>query len=86
MEFRGQAEVASKLLMEGRATISPASVHGHDAYVVSGEHELDLLDDGQLLRFTSRGLAVLWSDGTVTLRLETGLPRAAALALADGTS
>jgi len=86
MEFRGEAEVAAKLLLEGQATLSPAHVDGHDAYVVTGEHELDLLVDGEVRRFTSRARAVLWSDGRVALRLETGLPRGPALALADRTT
>jgi hypothetical protein len=82
MEFRGEASIASKLLFEGHARLGTAFVDGHDAYVVTGEHELDLLIDGKIRRFTSTARAILWNDGTLTLRLETALPRGPALALA----
>ena len=86
MEFRGEASIASKLLFEGHARLSPAFVHGHDAYVVTGEHELDLLVDGKVRRFTSTARAILWNEGDLTIRLETALPRGLALVLARRTS
>jgi hypothetical protein len=83
MEFRGQADIATKTLIEGHARLSSALVNGHAAYVITGEHELDLLTNSGMRRFTSDAVAVLWNEGEIAVRLETGLGRDGALAIAS---
>ncbi|HEY7399718.1 MAG TPA: hypothetical protein VH989_02350 [Actinomycetota bacterium] len=73
MEFRGQANVASKILGEGSTTIVPTSVGDLDATFITGPHELDLLDGGRVRRFVVRGTVVLWNEGELAFRLETDL-------------
>jgi hypothetical protein len=84
MEFEGHADVATKTMLEGQARISPASVNGDAAWVISGEHALDLLIDGTITRLPSTAVTVLWNHGPIAFRLETGLDRRDLLHLASG--
>lgn len=87
-EFRGTLEPGyfQKVLGPG-TTIETVRVRGTTGWWVSGApHEFVYVDaDGQPV-FDSRrivGDTLMWSDGTITFRLESGLDRAAAIALAD---
>lgn len=87
-EFRGTLEPGyfQKVLGPG-TTIETVRVRGTTGWWVSGApHEFVYVDaDGRPV-FDSRrivGDTLMWSDGTITYRLESGLDRAAAVALAD---
>lgn len=87
-EFRGTLEPGyfQKVLGPG-TTIEAVRVRGTTGWWVSGApHEFVYVDaDGQPV-FDSRrivGDTLMWSDGTITYRLESGLDRAAAIALAE---
>ena len=87
-EFRGTLEPGyfEKILGPG-TTIEPVRVRGTAGWWVSGApHEFVYVDaDGQPA-FDSRrivGDTLMWSDGTITFRLESGLDRAVAIALAE---
>ncbi|HUQ79042.1 MAG TPA: hypothetical protein VM427_09275 [Patescibacteria group bacterium] len=86
-EFRGTLEPGyfQKVLGPG-TTIEAVRVRGTTGWWISGApHEFVYVDaDGRPV-FDSRrnvGDTLMWSDGTVTYRLESGLDRAAAIALA----
>jgi hypothetical protein len=84
MEFHGEAAVASKVLWGGSGTLKPATVESTQAYFVTGAHELDLLSpEGALERFLVKGNVLLWSDGNITWRLETGHSEADAVRIAE---
>ncbi len=87
-EFRGTLEPGyfQKVLGPG-TTIEAVRVRGTTGWWVSGApHEFVYVDaDGQPV-FDSRrivGDTLMWSDGTGTYRLESGLDRSAAIALAE---
>jgi hypothetical protein len=82
MEFRGEANVASKIVGEGSTTIVPTSVGDRDATFITGPHELDLLVDGHVRRFVVHGTVVLWNEGELAFRLETTLGEVDATAIA----
>jgi hypothetical protein len=81
-EVPGSADIATKYV--GAASIRPARVHGERAFWISGPHDLALQGafGGRTVRVT--GNVLLWQRSPeVTYRLETMLPRAAAVALAE---
>jgi hypothetical protein len=87
MEFHGDAAIASKVLWAGSGRLQPATVGSKQAYFVTGPHELDLLSpEGALQRFLVKGNVLLWNDGNITWRLETGLPEADAVRIAESIS
>ena len=51
-----------------------------------GPHELDVVTAGGDRRFLIGGNVLLWRSGDLTLRLETALPKADALRIADSIS
>ena len=64
-------------------TLQAVQVGSHDAFWISGPHQLFLLTpDGEQV-FTVTGNVLLWEQDGTTLRLETALPKAEALALAE---
>jgi hypothetical protein len=69
-------------------TVEPVEVNDATGYWISGSpHEFVYVDPTGEVRYdTGRliGDTLAWSDGKVTYRLETGLGRDAAIALADG--
>jgi hypothetical protein len=86
-EFRGslQPEYFQKVITPD-TTITPVTVDGVTGYWISGApHEVVFVDEhGQPIFDTRRivGDTLLWARGDVTYRLESGLDRAGAIALA----
>jgi hypothetical protein len=86
-EFRGslQPEYFQKVITPD-TTITPVTVDGVTGYWISGApHEIVFVDEhGQPIFDTRRivGDTLLWARGDVTYRLESGLDRAGAIALA----
>lgn len=87
-EFRGTLEPGYfEKILGPDTTIEAVRVRGATGWWVSGApHEFVYVDaDGQPA-FDSRrivGDTLMWSDGTITYRLESGLDRAAAIGLAE---
>ena len=83
MELPGSQEpLASKeILVE--TTLLAVQVGSHDAFWISGPHQLYLLTPEGEQRFTVTGNVLLWEQDGTTLRLETALPKAEAVALAE---
>ena len=83
-EFHGDAALASKLLFTDANTIDQVEVDGHDAWWVTGPHELDLVTgEGTYARYRVAGNVLVWKSGDVVMRLETTLDRAAAIRIAE---
>ncbi|MEX1262668.1 MAG: hypothetical protein WEE66_01840 [Actinomycetota bacterium] len=83
MQFEGEWEVASKQLYAETNRFGVAIVDGHDAFWTTGEHELMLMAGGTIHRFLVTGNVLIWQDAGYTFRLETALPRKAAIAVAE---
>jgi hypothetical protein len=64
-------------------TLQAVQVGNADAFWISGPHELYLLTPDGERRFTVTGNVLLWEHDGTTLRLETALPKAEAVALAE---
>jgi hypothetical protein len=87
MEFRGDAALATKTLYgDARGTVEPVTVRGEDGYWLTGPHELDVVTAAGNRRFLVGGNVLLWRSGDLTMRLETALPKADALRIADSIS
>jgi hypothetical protein len=86
-ELRGQMEqVAKRIFLDGN-TFQPVSVGGHDGYWIAGPHELDLVTkDDTYARYRVTGNVVVWKVDGVVIRLESSLPEADALRLAESVS
>jgi hypothetical protein len=83
MELPGSKEpLASKEIL-AETTLQAVQVGSHDAFWISGPHQLSLLTPQGEQRFTVTGNVLLWEQDGTTLRLETGLPKAEAVALAE---
>jgi hypothetical protein len=83
MELPGSKEpLASKEIM-AETTLQAVQVGSHDAFWISGPHQLSLLTPEGEQRFTVTGNVLLWEQDGTTLRLETALPKAEAVALAE---
>jgi hypothetical protein len=83
-EFHGDAALASKLLFTEGNTFAQVRVDGHDAWWISGPHELDLVTgEGTYARYRVSGNVLVWKNGDVVMRLETALDRAAAIRVAQ---
>jgi hypothetical protein len=82
-ELRGQLDVATKTVLA--RSISPARVDGEPAFWIEGAHDLGLEGafGGEVVRVS--GNVLLWEERSagLTYRLETMLPRAEAIALAE---
>ncbi|MGZ4113635.1 MAG: hypothetical protein ACXVQT_01000 [Actinomycetota bacterium] len=81
-EVPGPVEIATKYV--AASSIHPARVHGTRAYWISGAHDLAFAGafGGEPVRVS--GNVLLWQRSPdVTYRLETMLPKAAAVALAE---
>ena len=88
-EFLGEIQPdAFDKIVGGGTTVAPARVGASDGWWISGApHTLGLMfrdPDGQVRwqEVTVEGNVLLWQAGDVTLRLETPLDRAAAIAVA----
>jgi hypothetical protein len=69
-EFRGEVNVATKLVSEGEDVRALAPF----AFGITAPHELSLLTPDGLRRFRVDGTVVLWQELDVVLRLEAALP------------
>jgi hypothetical protein len=81
-ELRGDLDIATKIVLS--PDIRPARVDGERAFWISGAHDLSLQGafGGAVIRVV--GNVLLWEDDAgVTYRLETMLPRAEAISLAE---
>jgi hypothetical protein len=88
-EFRGSVDPGYFQKVVGPDTkITAVSVDGVTGYWISGApHEIVFVDEHGYAVLDSRrivGDTLLWARGDVTYRLESGLERASAIALADG--
>ncbi len=83
MQFEGDWEVASKLLFEETDRFGDAFVEGRDAFWTTGEHELVILRGDEAMRLLVSGNVLIWQDAGFTFRLETALPKQAAVAIAE---
>ena len=83
-EFHGDAALASKLLFTDANTFEQVEVDGHDAWWITGPHELDLVTgEGTYARYRVAGNVLVWKSGDVVMRLETTLNRASAIRIAQ---
>jgi len=83
MELPGSEEpLASKEIL-AETTFQAVQVGSHDAFWISGPHQLYLPTTEGEQRFTVTGNVLLWEQEGTTLRLETALPKAEAVALAE---
>lgn len=64
-------------------TLQAVQVGSADAFWISGPHQLSLLTPDGEQHFTVTGNVLLWEHDGTTLRLETALPEAEAVALAE---
>lgn len=83
MQFRGEWEVASKLLYAETNHFGGAIVDGQDAFWTSGEHELRLVSGDRTRRLLVTGNVLIWQDAGFTFRLETALPKPRAIDIAE---
>ncbi len=82
--FRGQLEQAAKSVFVDGNTFEDATVDGHDAFWITGPHELDLVTgDGTYARYLVTGNVLVWESDGVVLRLETALDLPAAVRIAE---
>jgi hypothetical protein len=85
-QFVGETEAPMLRKLVPPGGISPVDVSGRPGFWVAGAHQVGVLDrDGRFAPDTVRlaGDTLLWLDGDVTFRLETGLARADAVAVAE---
>jgi hypothetical protein len=83
-EFRGDVELASKVLFLEGNTFEDVQVAGGVGRWIAGVHELDLVtDEGTYTRYRVTGNVLVWKPEGIVLRLETSLDKAAALRIAE---
>ncbi len=86
-EFRGDATLDVKTLVSATNTLRATKVGTHEAYFLTGPHEIDLLNaEGRFVRYRVAGNVLLWQSGDLTLRLETELKERAAVRVAESSS
>lgn len=83
MQFEGDAEVAAKQLYAETNVFGVTRVDGRDAFWTSGKHELVLVVGDESKRFLVTGNVLIWQDAGFTFRLETKLPQAQAIEIAE---
>jgi hypothetical protein len=89
MRFEGDEDQAVKDVQEDAGTVEPARVGDAEAVWTTGPHLLELLTSDGVRYVRVNGNVLLWRDGPYTLRLETSLPKAEAIRIAEslpGTS
>jgi hypothetical protein len=89
MRFEGNFEIASKEVHQDTGSLEPAWVGNSEAFWTTGPHLLRLLTADGMALVRVDGNVLLWSDGLSTLRLETAVPKAEAIRIAEslpGTS
>ena len=83
MQFEGEWEVAAKQLFAETDRYGDAIVEGRPAFWTTGAHTLTLVSGRESRRVLVTGNVLIWQDAGYTFRLETMLPRAQAIALAE---
>jgi hypothetical protein len=83
MELPGGAGPLAYKEIGASTTLQAVQVGNSEAFWISGQHDLTLLTPHGEQRFTVYGNVLLWVRGGTTLRLETTLPKAEAIALAE---
>jgi hypothetical protein len=83
MQFEGEWEVAAKQVYAETDRYGEAVVEGRPAFWTTGPHTLTLVSGRESHRVLVTGTVVIWQDAGFTFRLETGLPRAQAIAIAE---
>ena len=83
MQFEGEWEVAAKQLFAETDRYGDAIVEGRPAFWTTGAHALTLVSGRESRRVLVTGNVLIWQDAGYTFRLETMLPRAQAIALAE---
>lgn len=83
MRFEGDQNVAFKDVYEDTGTVEPARVGEVDGVWTTGRHSLQLLTSEGIRYVRVNGNVLLWRDGPYTLRLETALPKAEAIRIAE---
>jgi len=83
MELPGSKEPLASKEIIAETTLQTVQVGSHDAFWISGPHQLSLLTPQGEQRFTVTGNVLLWEQDGTTLRLETALPKAEAVTLAE---
>jgi len=87
-QFRGSVhEDLFQKVLGPQSTLTPVTVNGEAGWWISGDlHEFMYLDpNGEVVSESRRivGDSLIWTRGDMTLRMETSLGRAAAIALAE---
>ena len=83
MQFEGEWEVAAEQLFAETDRYGDAIVEGRPAFWTTGPHTLTLVSGRESHRVLVTGNVLIWQDAGYTFRLETMLPRAEAIALAE---
>jgi hypothetical protein len=89
MRFQGDTNTAFKDVYQDTGRFSSPVVGGREAYWTTGSHRLTLLTAEGIVTVRVDGNVLLWPDEPFTFRLETALPKAAAIRIAEsipGTS
>jgi hypothetical protein len=87
-EFEGRfhRDSMTKFINLG-TTVEPVTVDGQDGFWISGDAHFYFYEgpDGEVIEDARRwvGDALIWTDGEITLRLETSLGRDAAIQIAE---
>jgi hypothetical protein len=85
MRFEGNVDQVFKDVYEATGDVEPATVGGLDAYWTTGPHTIQLLTSDGIVYARVEGNVLLWRDGPYTMRLETALPKAEAVRIAEST-
>lgn len=83
MQFRGDVDVAAKVLYEAAASLRPVHLRTGPAYWITGPHEFRMIVGDELRVYRVESGVLLWQDGDETFRLETSLSPAGAIAIAE---
>jgi hypothetical protein len=78
IEVYGSADLVAK-----RVDVRFVELAAPETFWIHTEHEVELLTGHETRVFIVTGNVLVWQDGVLALRLETDLPRAEALAIAD---
>lgn len=83
MRFEGDTDQAFKEVYEDTGRVEPSMFDGTEALWTTGTHLLELLTSEGVVFVRVDGNVLLWRDGPFTMRLETSLPKTAAVEVAD---
>jgi hypothetical protein len=83
MRFEGNVDQAFKDVFESTGDLGRTTVGGLDAYWTTGPHVIQLLTSEGVVHVRVEGNVLLWRDGPYTMRLETAVPLARAVRIAE---